>query len=98
MVISKSDIGAPQGPRGGVVTQRSAKPCTPVQFRAWPPPSNLPAATRASGHGCRRALFPKPPHGGTGRLALLAQLRAVLIVPCSKVSLLCGKYKRFHWN
>jgi hypothetical protein len=25
------------GPRGGVVTQRSAKPCTPVQFRAWPP-------------------------------------------------------------
>src|SRR5262249_51441155 len=24
-------------PRGGVVTQRSAKPCTPVQFRAWPP-------------------------------------------------------------
>jgi hypothetical protein len=26
-------------PRGGVVTQRSAKPCTPVQFRAWPPQS-----------------------------------------------------------
>src|SRR5689334_16739675 len=26
-------------PRGGVVTQRSAKPCTPVQFRAWPPAS-----------------------------------------------------------
>src|SRR5450631_932096 len=25
------------GPRGGVVTQRSAKPCTPVQFRTWPP-------------------------------------------------------------
>ena len=25
------------GPRGGVVTQRSAKPFTPVQFRAWPP-------------------------------------------------------------
>ena len=25
-------------PRGGVVTQRSAKPCTPVQFRTWPPP------------------------------------------------------------
>src|SRR5260370_10977879 len=24
-------------PRGGVVTQRSAKPCTPVQFRPWPP-------------------------------------------------------------
>jgi hypothetical protein len=24
-------------PRGGVVTQRSAKPFTPVQFRAWPP-------------------------------------------------------------
>jgi hypothetical protein len=28
---------AAMGPRGGVVTQRSAKPCTPVQFRAWPP-------------------------------------------------------------
>ena len=26
-------------PRGGVVTQRSAKPCTPVQFRTWPPTS-----------------------------------------------------------
>ncbi len=26
------------GPRGGVVTQRSAKARTPVQFRAWPPP------------------------------------------------------------
>ena len=25
------------GPRGGVVTQRSAKPFTPVQFWSWPP-------------------------------------------------------------
>jgi hypothetical protein len=33
------------GPRGGVVTQRSAKPCTPVQFRAWPPDA-------ASGRTC----------------------------------------------
>jgi hypothetical protein len=24
-------------PRGGVVTQRTANPRTPVQFRAWPP-------------------------------------------------------------
>src|SRR5262249_51401529 len=33
-------------PRGGVVTQRSAKPFTPVQFRAWPPalsPNHPPA-------------------------------------------------------
>src|SRR5262245_7178087 len=30
-------------PRGGVVTQRSAKPCTPVQFRAWPPSFCTPA-------------------------------------------------------
>src|SRR5262245_21939320 len=29
------------GPRGGAVTQRSAKPCTPVQFRAWPPQSTI---------------------------------------------------------
>ena len=26
-------------PRGGVVTQRIANPCTPVRFRAWPPQS-----------------------------------------------------------
>jgi hypothetical protein len=25
------------GPRGGVVTQQSAKLFTPVQFRTWPP-------------------------------------------------------------
>ena len=30
----------PLGPRGGVVTQRSAKPFTPVQFRTWPPSFN----------------------------------------------------------
>src|SRR5262245_25098255 len=24
-------------PRGGVVTQRTANPCTPVRFRPWPP-------------------------------------------------------------
>ena len=29
----------PQGPRGGVVTQRIANPRTPVRFRAWPPGS-----------------------------------------------------------
>ena len=34
-------------PRGGVVTQRSAKPCTPVQFRAWPP------AFAERSEGCR---------------------------------------------
>src|SRR5262245_58692926 len=28
-------------PRGGVVTQRTANPCTPVRFRPWPPPPNL---------------------------------------------------------
>src|SRR5262245_2020081 len=36
-VVRHPAIAASQGPRGGVVTQRSAKPCTPVQFRAWPP-------------------------------------------------------------
>ena len=29
--------GAPGRPRGGVVTQRTANPCTPVRFRARPP-------------------------------------------------------------
>src|SRR5262249_3557133 len=27
----------PDWPRGGVVTQRTANPCTPVRFRPWPP-------------------------------------------------------------
>jgi hypothetical protein len=30
-------------PRGGVVTQRTANPRTPVQFRAWPPILKVPA-------------------------------------------------------
>ena len=35
-----SGIGASlRRPRGGVVTQRTANPCTPVRFRARPPPS-----------------------------------------------------------
>ena len=29
------------GPRGGVVTQRSAKPFTPVQFWSWPPTKSI---------------------------------------------------------
>src|SRR5262249_45252501 len=33
-------------PRGGVVTQRSAKPFTPVQFRPWPPLFCSPAPNR----------------------------------------------------
>ena len=33
-------------PRGGVVTQRSAKPFTPVQFRAWPPLNQILSTTR----------------------------------------------------
>ena len=33
-------------PRGGVVTQRTANPCTPVRFRARPP--NFPALSDAS--------------------------------------------------
>jgi hypothetical protein len=37
-------------PRGGVVTQRTANPRTPVQFRAWPP-----GLTRAS--TCRRRAY-----------------------------------------
>jgi hypothetical protein len=37
------------GPRGGVVTQRSAKPCTPVQFRAWPPASSIDRQTAFGG-------------------------------------------------
>ena len=37
-LIGGDDLGiCHRRPRGGVVTQRSAKPFTPVQFRAWPP-------------------------------------------------------------
>src|SRR5215467_14147312 len=43
-----SRIGAPERPRGGVVTQRSAKPCTPVQFRAWPPTLRAQPSRQAS--------------------------------------------------
>ena len=43
------------GPRGGVVTQRSAKPCTPVQFRAWPPNQSTGRVKRC---GAKRALPP----------------------------------------
>jgi hypothetical protein len=38
-------------PRGGVVTQRSAKPFTPVQFRAWPPIFRTSFATVLSAKG-----------------------------------------------
>ena len=34
-------------PRGGVVTQRTANPRTPVRFRAWPPPSSLVTAAQS---------------------------------------------------
>jgi hypothetical protein len=37
------------GPRGGVVTQRSAKPCTPVQFWSWPPSFQV-LSRRPQGH------------------------------------------------
>ena len=40
-LVREAPVSAPaeleMRPRGGVVTQRSAKPFTPVQFRAWPP-------------------------------------------------------------
>src|SRR3954470_15241640 len=48
-------------PRGGVVTQRSAKPFTPVQFRPWPPifsqRSEISAVPARCGEACR------PPRG-----------------------------------
>ena len=58
----------PGRPRGGVVTQRSAKPCTPVQFRAWPP-----AFARAAREGCRAVAKRRRPglaaasHGSASR-------------------------------
>ena len=39
-LIGWAKLPMPARPRGGVVTQRSAKPFTPVQFRAWPPTSS----------------------------------------------------------
>src|SRR5262245_63697602 len=44
-------------PRGGVVTQRTANPRTPVQFRAWPPPAS---AKAAAGETSRGGCAPKP--------------------------------------
>src|SRR5262245_60409714 len=51
LYIGPTHSGAPnepqarrrEWPRGGVVTQRSAKPFTPVQFRPWPPLAPTPA-------------------------------------------------------
>src|SRR5215471_19433786 len=51
LYIEPTHSGAPnepqarrrEWPRGGVVTQRSAKPFTPVQFRPWPPLAPAPA-------------------------------------------------------
>src|SRR5262245_13335860 len=54
-------IAKPGRPRGGVVTQRSAKPCTPVQFRAWPPAfaaARLGARPQKSWHGTLQGLKP----------------------------------------
>src|SRR5215210_4114175 len=49
-------------PRGGVVTQRTANPCTPVRFRARPP-SKKPAGEAGFFVVAERALgaLPKPP-------------------------------------
>src|SRR5690348_5163650 len=57
-------------PRGGVVTQRTANPCTPVRFRARPPLSSA-AAGRDPGRtgvGQRRGggqvfVYSRPPFG-----------------------------------
>jgi hypothetical protein len=37
LAIGEAVRSADQRPRGGVVTQRTANPCTPVRFRARPP-------------------------------------------------------------
>src|SRR5262249_41385169 len=50
-------------PRGGVVTQRSAKPCTPVQFRAWPPRLSSCTRSRESALSPHRSVTtPARPH------------------------------------
>ena len=58
-------------PRGGVVTQRSAKPFTPVQFRAWPP--NLlqisPVPSPAAAHDLAREQAGADRRRGVTRLA-----------------------------
>ncbi len=54
-------MSRPGWPRGGVVTQRTANPCTPVRFRARPPPFLLirprHRSTRRRLHACAA------PHG-----------------------------------
>src|SRR3954462_724737 len=45
-------------PRGGVVTQRSAKPFTPVQFRPWPPIFSTAQRNFGGSRALRRGLPP----------------------------------------
>ena len=52
-LIGWAKLPMPARPRGGVVTQRSAKPFTPVQFRAWPPILRASFATVLSANGSR---------------------------------------------
>ena len=54
-------------PRGGVVTQRTANPCTPVRFRPWPP-AFAPAELRLG--DCAKAAAPKPRSGEGGPFTL----------------------------
>ncbi len=50
-LIGWAKLPMPARPRGGVVTQRSAKPFTPVQFRAWPPAKSITWRWPTSGKG-----------------------------------------------
>ena len=67
-------------PRGGVVTQRSAKPCTPVQFRTWPP--QLPPLDREM-LGVRLGIGAGSSFGGRGySISRFASREAFVIAIC----------------
>ncbi len=53
-------------PRGGVVTQRTANPRTPVQFRAWPPMTIVVLLTKVAPDN---VLIGLPPERETSRAA-----------------------------
>src|SRR5688572_708741 len=71
----------PMGPRGGVVTQRSAKPCTPVQFWSWPPLiQSTPCADYLRDQGKPDRLYPaayQPSGNGISGQAIWLSLAAL---------------------
>ena len=63
-------------PRGGVVTQRPAKPWTPVRFRAWPPAIRK-KSIKSSWRLAQALIYPPHQYGNISPVAQLVEQTAV---------------------